>query len=116
MPYSFALAALDYYMIMSCCRKMFVGGLSWMSSVDSLRAYFERFGDIDECVIMRDAKTKMTRYVSYDDYCFNSCRLFSGFGFVTFVDPTNVQKVLDVDNHMLDGKKASIYCCCCLLY
>ena len=56
----FFLLTLLLYFFFS---KMFVGGLSWMSSVESLRAYFERFGEIDECVIMRDAKTKMTRYV-----------------------------------------------------
>lgn len=40
---------------------MFVGGLSWLSTTDSMRAYFEKFGPVEECVIMRDAKTKITR-------------------------------------------------------
>ncbi|KAI6228305.1 Msi-1 [Aphelenchoides besseyi] len=69
--------------------KMFVGGLHWRTTVESLRTYFEKYGAIEECVIMRDAKTKMTR----------------GFGFVTFVDSTDVHKVLAIPDHYLDGKK-----------
>ncbi|KAI6242586.1 RNA-binding protein Musashi-like protein 2 [Aphelenchoides fujianensis] len=58
-------------------RKMFVGGLHWSTTVESLRSYFENFGLVEECVIMRDAKTKLTR----------------GFGFVTFADAVDIQKI-----------------------
>jgi len=68
---------------------MFVGGLSNYTSVDNLRNYFSKFGEIEECTIMRDTKTKLSR----------------GFAFVTFFDPACIEKVLAISDHYLDGKK-----------
>ncbi|XP_038054852.1 RNA-binding protein Musashi homolog 2-like [Patiria miniata] len=69
--------------------KMFIGGLSWQTETDSLRDYFRKYGDIKECVIMRDPSSKKSR----------------GFGFVTFGDPKCVEKVLKTDRHEVDSKK-----------
>lgn len=33
------------------CRKLFVGGLSWESTQESLSKYFSRFGDVIDCVV-----------------------------------------------------------------
>jgi RNA recognition motif-containing protein len=33
--------------------KIFVGGLNWVTTTESLRAHFERFGAISDCVIMK---------------------------------------------------------------
>ncbi|KAK3531004.1 hypothetical protein QTP70_007897 [Hemibagrus guttatus] len=41
--------------------KMFIGGLSWQTSPDSLRDYFSKFGEIRECMVMRDPTTKRSR-------------------------------------------------------
>uniref|UniRef100_A0A8C6ZDI8 RNA-binding protein Musashi homolog 2 n=1 Tax=Nothoprocta perdicaria TaxID=30464 RepID=A0A8C6ZDI8_NOTPE len=68
--------------------KMFIGGLSWQTSPDSLRDYFSKFGEIRECMVMRDPSTKRSR----------------GFGFVTFADPASVDKVLAQPHHELDSK------------
>ncbi|XP_043574147.1 RNA-binding protein Musashi homolog 2 isoform X1 [Chiloscyllium punctatum] len=68
--------------------KMFIGGLSWQTSPDSLRDYFSKFGEIRECMVMRDPTTKRSR----------------GFGFVTFTDPASVDKVLAQPHHELDSK------------
>ncbi|XP_004911781.1 RNA-binding protein Musashi homolog 2 isoform X9 [Xenopus tropicalis] len=68
--------------------KMFIGGLSWQTSPDSLRDYFNKFGEIRECMVMRDPTTKRSR----------------GFGFVTFADPASVDKVLAQPHHELDSK------------
>ncbi|XP_039612613.1 RNA-binding protein Musashi homolog 2b isoform X5 [Polypterus senegalus] len=68
--------------------KMFIGGLSWQTSPDSLRDYFSKFGEIRECMVMRDPTTKRSR----------------GFGFVTFADPASVDKVLAQPHHELDSK------------
>ncbi|XP_067220861.1 RNA-binding protein Musashi homolog 2b isoform X10 [Chanodichthys erythropterus] len=68
--------------------KMFIGGLSWQTSPDSLRDYFSKFGEIRECMVMRDPTTKRSR----------------GFGFVTFVDAASVDKVLAQPHHELDSK------------
>ncbi|XP_048268570.1 RNA-binding protein Musashi homolog Rbp6 isoform X3 [Bombus terrestris] len=69
--------------------KMFIGGLSWQTSPESLREYFTKYGDITEVMIMKDPTTRRSR----------------GFGFITFADPASVDKVLAQGNHELDGKK-----------
>uniref|UniRef100_A0A8C7GD61 Musashi RNA-binding protein 2b n=1 Tax=Oncorhynchus kisutch TaxID=8019 RepID=A0A8C7GD61_ONCKI len=68
--------------------KMFIGGLSWQTSPDSLRDYFTKFGEIRECMVMRDPTTKRSR----------------GFGFVTYVDAASVDNVLAQQHHELDSK------------
>uniref|UniRef100_A0A8C5W1U4 RRM domain-containing protein n=1 Tax=Microcebus murinus TaxID=30608 RepID=A0A8C5W1U4_MICMU len=60
--------------------KMFMGGLSWQTSPDSLRDYFSKFGEIRECLVMRDPTTKRSR------------------------DPASVDKVLGQPHHELDSK------------
>jgi len=69
--------------------KMFIGGLSWQTSPESLREYFSKFGEITEVMVMKDPTTRRSR----------------GFGFVTFSDPASVDKVLAQGTHELDGKK-----------
>lgn len=39
-------------------RKLFIGGLSYETDEDSLRAHFEQWGEIVDCVVMRDPNTK----------------------------------------------------------
>uniref|UniRef100_H3BFZ6 Musashi RNA binding protein 1 n=1 Tax=Latimeria chalumnae TaxID=7897 RepID=H3BFZ6_LATCH len=68
--------------------KMFIGGLSWQTTQEGLKEYFCKFGDVKECMVMRDPVTKRSR----------------GFGFVTFVDQTGVDKVLAQPRHELDSK------------
>lgn len=69
--------------------KMFIGGLSWQTTPDGLREYFSKFGEVTECMVMRDQATKRSR----------------GFGFITFRDPASVEKVLAQATHELDQKK-----------
>ncbi|XP_029184523.1 RNA-binding protein Musashi homolog 2-like isoform X1 [Acropora muricata] len=69
--------------------KMFVGGLSWETTAEGLRVYFSKFGELKECLVMRDPNTKQSR----------------GFGFVTFSDPSAVESVLNAGPHELDHKK-----------
>lgn len=69
--------------------KMFIGGLSWQTSPESLREYFSKYGDITEVMVMKDPTTRRSR----------------GFGFITFADPASVDKVLAQGTHELDGKK-----------
>lgn len=66
---------------------MFVGGLNWDTSEDSLRRYFGQFGPVSSCTVMRDGSSGRSR----------------GFAFVTFVDPKSVNAVM-VREHFLDGK------------
>ncbi|ROV96313.1 hypothetical protein VMCG_07686 [Cytospora schulzeri] len=67
--------------------KMFIGGLNWETTDDSLRDYFSQFGEVTECTVMRDGATGRSR----------------GFGFLTFKDPKTVNVVM-VKEHYLDGK------------
>ncbi|KAF3005531.1 hypothetical protein E8E14_004900 [Neopestalotiopsis sp. 37M] len=67
--------------------KMFIGGLNWETTDQSLRDYFSQFGEVTECTVMRDGATGRSR----------------GFGFLTFKDPKNVNTVM-VKEHYLDGK------------
>nr|BAN21264.1 heterogeneous nuclear ribonucleoprotein [Riptortus pedestris] len=69
--------------------KMFIGGLSWQTSPESLREYFCKYGEITEVMVMKDPTTRRSR----------------GFGFITFADPSSVDKVLAQGTHELDGKK-----------
>jgi len=68
--------------------KMFVGGLSWQTTPEGLREYFGKYGEISECMVMRDPITKRSR----------------GFGFVTYTNPDSVDKVLANGPHELDSK------------
>ncbi|EGZ75712.1 RNA-binding domain-containing protein [Neurospora tetrasperma FGSC 2509] len=66
---------------------MFIGGLNWETTDQSLRDYFSQFGEVVECTVMRDGATGRSR----------------GFGFLTFKDPKTVNIVM-VKEHYLDGK------------
>ncbi|TRY78235.1 hypothetical protein TCAL_08960 [Tigriopus californicus] len=68
--------------------KLFVGGLSWDTTQDTLLSYFGRFGEVIDCVVMKNTETGRSR----------------GFGFVTFADPTNIDAVLASVPHSLDGR------------
>ena len=39
-------------------RKLFIGGLSYETTEESLKAHFEKWGEIVDCVVMRDPNTK----------------------------------------------------------
>ncbi|SPO06627.1 related to heterogeneous nuclear ribonucleoprotein HRP1 [Cephalotrichum gorgonifer] len=67
--------------------KMFIGGLNWETTDESLRNYFSEFGEVVECTVMRDNNTGRSR----------------GFGFLTFKDAKTVNTVM-VKEHFLDGK------------
>lgn len=52
--------------------KIFVGGLPYSSNDETLRRFFERFGEIEEAVVITDRATGKSRgygFVSLD-FCF----------------------------------------------
>ena len=71
-----------------CYRKLFVGGLSWETTQENLQRYFSRYGEVIDCVVMKNSESGRSR----------------GFGFVTFSDPANVAAVLQNTPHQLDGR------------
>lgn len=68
--------------------KIFVGGLCKITNADRLKEYFSKYGEIKECLVMRDPVTKNSR-----------C-----FGFVTFQDPASVEDVVNSGPHTLDDQ------------
>ncbi|KAI8333069.1 hypothetical protein BC941DRAFT_435009 [Chlamydoabsidia padenii] len=68
---------------------MFIGGLNWDTTDDGLKDYFSKFGEVASCTVMRDPTTGQSR----------------GFGFLTMVNPDDVEQVLKENEHHLDGKK-----------
>lgn len=68
--------------------KLFVGGLSWETTQETLQRYFSRYGEVIDCVVMKNNETGRSR----------------GFGFVTFADPNNVGVVIQNCPHTLDGR------------
>ncbi|XP_005999923.1 DAZ-associated protein 1 isoform X1 [Latimeria chalumnae] len=68
--------------------KLFVGGLDWSTTQETLRSYFSQYGEVVDCVIMKDKTTNQSR----------------GFGFVKFKDPNCVGTVLACKSHNLDGR------------
>ncbi|CDO76349.1 hypothetical protein BN946_scf185011.g13 [Trametes cinnabarina] len=72
--------------------KMFIGGLNWDTTDESLRKYFSQFGKVEACTIMRDAAGR------------SRC-----FAFLTFEDPASVNAVM-VREHsrckVIDPKRA----------
>jgi RNA recognition motif-containing protein len=74
-------------------KKLFVGGLSWGTTDDGLRAAMERFGTIQEVKVITDRDTGRSR----------------GFGFVTFSeDGADDQAVSEMDGTELDGRTIKV--------
>ncbi|XP_067096991.1 heterogeneous nuclear ribonucleoprotein A1b isoform X3 [Osmerus mordax] len=69
-------------------RKLFIGGLSFETTDESLRAHFEQWGSLTDCVVMRDPANKRSR----------------GFGFVTYSSVTEVDAAMEARPHKVDGR------------
>eukprot|EP01125_Pyxidicula_operculata_P005543 TRINITY_DN1956_c0_g7_i1.p1 TRINITY_DN1956_c0_g7~~TRINITY_DN1956_c0_g7_i1.p1 ORF type:complete len:560 (-),score=179.55 TRINITY_DN1956_c0_g7_i1:247-1926(-) len=76
-------------------RKLFVGGLSWLTTEEGLQTYFEELGmPVQRVLIMREKTTGRSR----------------GFGFVVLKEPSDVDKavktVLTLDGRTVEAKRA----------
>ncbi|XP_056418768.1 heterogeneous nuclear ribonucleoprotein A1 [Hyla sarda] len=69
-------------------RKLFIGGLSFETTDESLRSHFEQWGALTDCVVMRDPGSKRSR----------------GFGFVTYSSTDEVDAAMDARPHRVDGR------------
>ncbi|CAI9725015.1 nuclear ribonucleoprotein A3 homolog 1 isoform X1 [Octopus vulgaris] len=70
-------------------RKLFIGGLSYDTNEESLKKYFSKWGDIVDCVVMRDPNTKWSR----------------GFGFITYKNVNEVDEAQKNRPHSLDNRE-----------
>ncbi|KAJ0054655.1 hypothetical protein Pint_02811 [Pistacia integerrima] len=71
--------------------KIFIGGLARETTSAQFIKHFGKYGEITDSVIMKDRKTGQPR----------------GFGFVTYADPSVVDKVIQED-HIINGKQVEI--------
>lgn len=69
-------------------RKVFIGGLSYKTDEQTFRDYFSKFGNIEDCIIMRDRENRSR-----------------GFGFVTYSSSTMVDQLMAGRPHVLDSRE-----------
>ncbi|XP_063984378.1 heterogeneous nuclear ribonucleoprotein A1, A2/B1 homolog isoform X1 [Diachasmimorpha longicaudata] len=69
-------------------RKLFIGGLDYRTTDDSLKKHFEQWGEIVDVVVMKDPKTKRSR----------------GFGFITYSRAHMVDDAQNARPHRVDGR------------
>jgi len=70
-------------------RKIFIGGLNYNSTEESLKTHFSQYGELIDVVVMKFPDTKRSR----------------GFGFVTFSKDEEVDACQDARPHTIDGKE-----------
>ncbi|KAA8645960.1 hypothetical protein EYZ11_011195 [Aspergillus tanneri] len=69
--------------------KLFVGGLAWHTTDQTLREGFEKFGPVEEATVVKDHDSFRSR----------------GFGFVRFANAQDAQAAIDAMNDQLfDGR------------
>eukprot|EP01018_Ginkgo_biloba_P013241 Gb_39269 [translate_table: standard] len=71
--------------------KVFVGGLAWETQRETMRRYFEQFGEILEAVVITDKNTGRSK----------------GYGFVTFRDPESAMRACVDASPIIDGRRAN---------
>ncbi|XP_073317721.1 UBP1-associated protein 2C-like [Primulina huaijiensis] len=72
-------------------RKLFVRGLAWNTSSETLCVAFQEHGEIEEGAVIHDKATG------------KSC----GYGFITFKDMESAQRALRAPGKMIDGRMAA---------
>ncbi|UJR22341.1 hypothetical protein I4U23_025403 [Adineta vaga] len=72
--------------------KIFVGGLPYHTTDETLRAFFSKFGDIEEAVVITDRNTKKSR----------------GYGFVTMSRREEAEAAVKDLNPTIDGRRANV--------
>jgi len=74
-------------------KKLFVGGISWGTTNESLHEAFAKFGEITEAVIITERETGRSR----------------GFGFVTFADGACADAAIaEMNGAKLDGRTIKV--------
>lgn len=71
--------------------KVFVGGLAWKTTSESLNEYFGQFGEISEAVVIEDRHSGKSR----------------GYGFVTFKEPKAAVLATRDAKPIIDGRETN---------
>ena len=69
-------------------RKLFIGGLSSETTEESLKNYYQQWGELTDCVVIRGLASQKSR----------------GFGFVTFSSVAEVDAAMAARPHSIDGR------------
>ena len=73
--------------------KLFIGGLSWDTTNESLQKAFEQYGEIVDLKIITDRETGRSR----------------GFGFITYADSQAIKSAIsEMDGAELDGRSIKV--------
>lgn len=79
-------------------RKLFIGGLDFRTTDESLKQHFEQWGDIVDVVVMKDPQTKRSR----------------GFGFITYSKAHMVDDAQNARPHkyvsLVDSLVVTFFC------
>jgi len=73
-------------------RKLFIGGLSYTTTEESLSEFYSKWGELTDCVVMQDPATKRSR----------------GFGFVTFKESKMVDQCMSERPHKVQTSLSSL--------
>jgi len=69
--------------------KLFIGGLAWHTTDETLRQGFEKYGKIEEAIVVKDRDTNRSR----------------GFGFVRFATDNEADTAMNaMNNQEFDGR------------
>lgn len=66
-----------------------------MGHKDALQAYFSKYGEVNDCVVMNNPQAEKSR----------------GFGFATFHDSAAVDVVLALPKHTINGRSVDAKTC-----
>ena len=73
--------------------KLFVGGLAWATTAETLKQAFEAFGTVTEATVVTDRETGRSR----------------GFGFIAFENEADGRKALEsMEGAVLDGRNIRV--------
>ncbi len=72
--------------------KLFVGGLAWATTDDSLREFFAQVGEVVSASVIMDRASGRSK----------------GFGFVEMATEEEAKKALELDGQELDGRAVAI--------
>lgn len=73
--------------------KVFIGGISHSTTEETLHAYFSKFGQLIDCVIIKDPKTNNPK----------------GFGFVQYPESGMVDELMKNRPHTIDNRQLDVH-------
>lgn len=71
--------------------KLFIGGISLLTTAEMLKAHFSKFGDVTDCSIMGDGMGRPR-----------------GFAFITYASVEGAANALQLGPHIIDGREVDV--------